>query len=83
MCTDLMNNDFYLQSCDRVILMTSPNLNYFIIAGALLMLGSIYIGVLPTTEEQVAHAQCIVSTLLLIGRYYSTAVYYYWHMSVN
>ncbi len=57
--------------------MTSPNLNYFLIAGALLMLGSIYIGVLPTTEEQVAHVQCIVSTLLQIGRYYSTRMCYY------
>ncbi len=45
----------------RVVQLTSPNLNYFIIGGSVLMFTSVYIGVLPTTEQSVVHVQCIVS----------------------
>ncbi len=45
----------------RVIQMTSPNLNYFIIGGALLMFTAVYVGVMPGTDETRAHVQCIVS----------------------
>ena len=43
--------------------MTSPNLNYFIAAGALLMYASVYIGVLSTIDETAVRVQCIVSML--------------------
>ena len=45
----------------RVIRLTSPYLNPFIVAGALLMYVSVFIGSLPTTDEDVVHAKCIVS----------------------
>ena len=43
--------------------MTSPNLNYFIGVGALLLYASVYVGVLHTIDETAVQVQCIVSVL--------------------
>ena len=44
----------------RVVKMASPNLNYVIIAGALLMFISVYINLIPTKDSAVVYAKCIV-----------------------
>ena len=44
----------------RVVKLTSPNLNYVIIAGALLMFLSVYINLIPTINSRAVYAQCIV-----------------------
>ena len=43
--------------------LSSPNLNYFIITGAVLMYCSIYFYLLPTVHKDVVLASCIVSTI--------------------
>ena len=45
----------------RAVKLSSPNLNYFIIAGAVLMYISIFISLLPFTDEDKVLGQCIVS----------------------
>ena len=42
--------------------MTSPNLNYFIIAGAMLIYVSIYFYLMPATSRKLALARCVVGT---------------------
>ena len=44
----------------RIVKMTSPNLNYVIVAGALLMFISVYIDLIPTTDSAIVYTQCIV-----------------------
>jgi len=46
----------------RVVRMTSPKLNYFIVTGSLLMYCSVFIQVLYSTDRTAAHIRCIVST---------------------
>jgi hypothetical protein len=43
--------------------LSSPNLNYIIIAGAILMYASVYIYLLPSETEIFTHVRCIVSQL--------------------
>ena len=45
----------------RVVQMTSPNLNYFIVGGALLMYISVYIDLTPSTDQDAVYTVCIVS----------------------
>ena len=45
-----------------IVRLTSPKLNYLIIAGSLLMYLSVYVQLLYTTNKAAIHAQCIVST---------------------
>ena len=45
----------------RVIRLTSPNLNYFIIAGSYIMYTSIFIRLMPSTTETVNYFRCNVS----------------------
>ena len=53
---------FYLLCSYRAIQLTSPNLNYFISIGALLMYGSVFLGSIHLTKRQnVVRIQCIVS----------------------
>ena len=47
----------------RIVKLTSPNLNYFTIAGTVLMYASTYFYLLPETSEPVIVARCIVSSL--------------------
>ena len=47
----------------RVIKLTSPNLNYFLISGVVMMYSSVYIGLLYTTNETSVHVRCIVSLI--------------------
>ncbi len=54
-------------SCNqRVIKLTSPNMNYFIILGAYILYMSIFIRVLPSIEESVNFARCIVSPFVQV-----------------
>ena len=46
---------------NRVVRLTTPLLNYIIISGALLMYISVFIGLLPTIDQNVVKMQCIVS----------------------
>lgn len=46
----------------RVIRLTSPALNHVIIGGVLLMYVSVVIEFIPSTEEAVVKARCIVSS---------------------
>ena len=48
----------------RVVRLTSPNLNYLIIAGALLLYASIVFIVTPTLEEETATIYCNVSVVM-------------------
>lgn len=48
-------------SCIRLVKITSPNLNYIIILGAVLMYSSIYFSVLLSVNPEVVQARCIVS----------------------
>ena len=41
--------------------LSSPKLNYFIIAGAMLMYMSVYFYLLPVEDTVVVQARCIVS----------------------
>ena len=45
----------------RVIRLTSPKLNYLVIIGSVLMYLSVFIELLPTTQEAVYHSLCAVS----------------------
>ena len=47
----------------RVIKLTSPNLNYFLISGVVMMYSSVYIGLLFTTNETRVHVRCFVSLI--------------------
>ena len=47
----------------RIVKLTSPNLNYFTIAGTVLMYASTYFYLLPETSEPIIVARCIVSNL--------------------
>ena len=49
----------------RIVKLTSPKLNYIIIAGAVLMYISTYFYLLPSTIEAVVQARCIVSACIL------------------
>ena len=54
----------------RVVRLTSPNLNYFIIAGSYIMYASIFIRLIPSVDQTVNEVICNVScdqlpTLLL------------------
>ena len=54
---------------DRLVKLTSPSLNYFIILGAVLMYASMIFAILPSVKEQVVQARCIVRLpKLLHGR---------------
>ena len=50
-------------SC-RIIRLTSPNLNYFIITGALIMYGSVYIRMARTNNEAFWKINCHVRTIV-------------------
>ena len=56
---------FYVIFTHRLIKISSPKLNYFIIAGAMLMYASIYFYLLPVTRIAVVQARCIVSLITL------------------
>lgn len=45
----------------KVVKLSSPKLNYFIIAGAMLMYISIIFYLLSNTDESITLARCIVS----------------------
>ena len=44
----------------RTVRLSSPTLNYFIIAGAILMYASIFFYLLPTEDMTVVKARCVV-----------------------
>ena len=45
----------------RIVKLTSPNLNYVIIAGAFFSYGSIFLRMLPGTDDSSLIARCDVS----------------------
>ena len=45
----------------RIVKLSSPKLNYFIIAGAVFMYCSVYIHLIPSTDEVVNQVRCVVS----------------------
>lgn len=53
--------DYHSVYLCRIVKLTSPNLNYFIIAGAIIMYASTFFYVLPTTSVVLIQACCIVS----------------------
>ena len=54
-------NIIILSYINRVVKLSSPNLNYFIIVGAMLMYSSIYFYLLPVANKNALLASCIVS----------------------
>lgn len=54
----------------RIVKLSSPNLNYFIIAGALLMYVSVYFHFLPDRSMggKIAQVRCVVSNVVLLYR---------------
>ena len=52
-----------LYSICRLIRLTSPNLNYLLIVGTLLMYTSGIVFLLPTRNPQVMRASCFVSSM--------------------
>ena len=62
-----MHNCFIAQSIHgygftfRIVKLTSPTLNYFIIVGSLFMYASVYSGVTQTTDKKDVLVQCTVS----------------------
>ena len=58
----MYNNHLYLVFFTyRVVKLTSPNINYFVIIGAYLLYSSIFFRVLPSTNLAANSARCIVS----------------------
>jgi gamma-aminobutyric acid type B receptor len=53
----------------KVIRLTTPKLNFVIFSGAVLMYLSVFIGLLPTVDENVVHAQCTVHVWLYVVGY--------------
>ena len=49
----------------RTVRLSSPNLNYFIVVGAILMYVSIGFYLLPTKSNTVVHARCVVGRKLV------------------
>ncbi len=50
----------------RVVKLTSPNINYFVIIGAYIQYTSIFFRVLPSTDPDVNLATCLVSTVMIV-----------------
>ncbi len=50
-----------LTSLLRLIRLSSPNLNYIIGGGAILLYGAVYLTVIPTTDRDIISATCNVS----------------------
>ena len=48
----------------RVIKLTSPTINYFIIAGTILMYASVYFYLIPAFTPSVAQAGCLVRIIV-------------------
>jgi len=48
----------------RIVKLTSPKLNYFVVAGALCLYGSIYFRLYPESSEIYQHVRCNVSTVV-------------------
>ena len=48
----------------RTVKLSSPTLNYFIIGGAILMYVSIFFYLLPTKNEDVVKARCVVREMI-------------------
>ena len=69
-CFSYLVYNISMISC-RIVRMTSPNLNYFIAVGALLLYTSVYVGVLHTTDETAVKVHCIVSIQYATFRRYS------------
>ena len=61
-----MHNNIIIMTY-RIVKLTSPNLNYFTIAGTMLMYISTYFYLLPETSEPVIVARCIVSWLIQLN----------------
>ena len=59
------HNVIIIFSC-RLVKLSSPNLNYFIIIGAVLMYSSIYFYLLPVVNKNVLLASCIVSIIVRV-----------------
>ena len=55
------NNAFHCMISCRLIKLSSPKLNYFIIVGAMLMYVSVYFYLLPVMDTIAVEARCIVS----------------------
>ena len=58
-------HNVFLLHFGRIIRLTSPNLNYFMIVGAFMVYFSVFIRVLPTTDMLAWEFICSVSLLIL------------------
>ena len=59
-------NDF------RIVKLTSPKLNYLIIAGTITMYMSVLFYLIPTTSPSIAQLSCLVSgKIIIINQYYT------------
>ncbi|XP_064390848.1 gamma-aminobutyric acid type B receptor subunit 2-like [Halichondria panicea] len=59
----------FTQRNKKVVKLTSPNINYFVILGAYIQFTTIYFRLLPSTDLIVNEARCIISSLLIISGY--------------
>ncbi len=53
-----------LSFCCRVVKLTSPNLNYFLIAGTYIMYTAVFLRLISSTLYEFNYARCIVSHLV-------------------
>ena len=51
----------------RIVKLTSPNLNYIVIVGAIFMYGSVFSRMLPNTDQASLDVRCYVSVYWMDG----------------
>ena len=59
-CADNREYHAVIKIFVRMVKRSSPNLNYFIITGALIMYSSVYFYLIPSTDKAVVQARCVV-----------------------
>lgn len=60
----ILTKHYTIMCFHRIIRLTSPNLNYFIIAGCFIMYASIFIRLMPSTDKIVNYVRCNVSLFI-------------------
>ena len=68
----------YPHSPRRIVRLTSPKLNYFIILGCYLIFISVFLGPIPTIDPRVFEAQCHVSSTFIC-----IIIYSYIHLALT
>ena len=59
----------------RIVQMTSPNLNYFIIVGSYILYASVFVRLIPSTDKTVNYVRCNVCDTILCVHAYGLLIY--------